>query len=178
MHTLMLDYKNTQRKSSPTETGLLLFGLLVITLAGLEFIFVSSELDALLEKKSVIERSSKPVIADTKLQTLNEQQIKSEMSHANVILAQLGLPWDILFHDIESLRGGRVALLAVEPNVEKRTVKISGEAKDFTAMLDYITLLQKKGSLERVYLQSHHIEQQIAEKPVRFVLKATWVIKP
>jgi hypothetical protein len=57
-------------------------------------------------------------------------------------------------------------------------VKINGEAKNFEAMLQYITQLEKREEFGPVYLQSHQIQQQDPDRPVRFSLLATWQEKP
>ena len=106
------------------------------------------------------------------------QQLRAEIKQANEVLAQLAMPWETLFKDVESSQRDHVALLSIEPDSEKRVIKIIGEAKDTDAMLGYIRLLQKKESLTDVYLQSHRVEQQTAEKPIRFALIASWVVKP
>jgi len=92
-----------------------------------------------------------------------------EIKHANEVLQQLTLPWGKLFQAMESSSGKQVALLAMEPDAEKQVVKISGEAKDIAAVLDYIRRLAAQQVFSSVYLQSHQIQQQDPEKPVRFV---------
>jgi hypothetical protein len=100
-----------------------------------------------------------------------------EVKHANEVLRQLSMPWDGLFHTVESAGGKDVALLALEPDTEKRLLKISGEAKNIAAMLDYIRKLEKRDLFGTVYLQSHHVQMQDPEKPVRFVLLAIWRVR-
>ncbi len=101
-----------------------------------------------------------------------------EVKHANEVLRQLTLPWDELFSAVESAAGKDVALLAMEPNAARHVVKISGEAKDMAALLNYVTQLEAQGVFGPVYLQSHQVQQQDPDKPVRFSLLATWREKP
>jgi Tfp pilus assembly protein PilN len=100
-----------------------------------------------------------------------------EVKRANEVLRQLSIPWGGLFQTLESAGGKDVALLALEPDTEKRLVKISGEAKSIAAMLDYIKQLENRDVLGTVYLQSHHVQLQDPEKPVRFELLAIWRVK-
>lgn len=178
MHALTLDYQTTQRSSTWSEKALLLIGLATTLLVGTHYLTVSAGIDELATTQSATEHAKKTPVSDSRLASLNEQQLRTEINQANVILAQLALPWEALFRDIESSQRNRVALLSIEPNTDKRTVKITGEAKDLAAMLSYTQFLQQKESLTGVYLQSHHVELQSAEKPVRFTLHAAWVIKP
>lgn len=97
-----------------------------------------------------------------------------EVTHANEVLHRLSLPWELLFRTVESAAGDGVTLLALEPDMEKRVVKISGEAKDFPAMLNYITQLEAKAVFGPVYLQSHEVQQQDPNRPVRFALLVVW----
>ncbi|HZW24341.1 MAG TPA: PilN domain-containing protein [Gallionella sp.] len=97
-----------------------------------------------------------------------------EVTHANEVLHRLSLPWELLFRTVESAAGDGVTLLALEPDMEKRVVKISGEAKDFSAMLNYITQLEAKTVFGPVYLQSHEVQQQDPNRPVRFALLVVW----
>ena len=55
---------------------------------------------------------------------------------------------------------------------------MTAEAKGKNAMLDYINRLQAAQSLQRVMLESHEVMSQVPEKPVRFVVTASWVATP
>lgn len=105
------------------------------------------------------------------------QKAHLEVKRASEVLAQLKLPWNELFVSVESAKLPDVALLAVESDTEKRRVKISAEAKDLPAMLDYLRFLQTQPTLSGVYLQSHQYQQQDPQHPVRFVLSADWAVR-
>lgn len=95
-----------------------------------------------------------------------------EVKHANEVLRQLGLSWERLFRAVESAGSKDVVLLDLEPDMEKRVMKISGEARNIPAMLAYITQLGEQDMFESVYLLSHQVQQQSQDKPVRFALVA------
>lgn len=97
-----------------------------------------------------------------------------EVKRANEVLRRLSLPWDSLFLTMESAAGEDVALLALEPDAEKQMVKVSGEARDFTAVLNYVTRLEAQEAFGQVYLQSHQVQLQDPQLPVRFALQAVW----
>lgn len=97
-----------------------------------------------------------------------------EVQQANEVLHRLSLPWGSLFLTMESAAGEEVALLALEPDAEKRVVKVSGEARDFTSLLNYVTRLEAQEAFGPVYLQSHQVQLQDPQQPVRFALQAVW----
>lgn len=97
-----------------------------------------------------------------------------EVSQAKSIVQELTLPWGRLFQAIESSGSKDVTLLALEPAPERAVVKIGGEAKNMPALLDYMRRLQDCDAFSAVYLQSHQVQLQDAQKPVRFVLLAKW----
>ena len=96
-----------------------------------------------------------------------------EVGRANEVVRQLTLPWEQLFLAVESAGSKQVALLALEPDMEKKLVKINGEARDLVVLLNYITSLEKQEVFGPVYLQSHQVQQD-AERAVRFALLAEW----
>jgi Tfp pilus assembly protein PilN len=114
----------------------------------------------------------------TNLSERHTAELAQEVDHANEVLRQLSVPWATLFEAIESSSGGKVTLLALEPDVGKHQVKINGETKTFKSLTQYLTRLQEQTVFGSVYLQSHQVQQQDADKPVRFSLLATWREQP
>lgn len=101
-----------------------------------------------------------------------------EIRHANEVLHQLGLPWERLFRAVEASGSKDVVLLALEPDMEKQVMKISGEAKNIPAMLGYVSQLGEQDMFASVYLQSHQVQQQSDDRPVRFALLAVLKVLP
>ena len=106
------------------------------------------------------------------------KELELEVRSANDVLRQLTLPWGKLFDAVEAAGGKDVALLALEPDLGKRTVKISGEARNLSAMLNYVTQLEAQGPFGTVYLQNHQVQRSDPEKPVQFTAIAAWEGKP
>ena len=171
MATLWLDY---QRDRPFLRAGLLLLvlalGASVVTAS--YYVELSDEAAGWEDKLERIERDrgSRPAVGAG----IRDGVDSPEVRRANEVLRQLSLPWELLFRTVESVAGDDVTLLALEPDMEKRVVKISGEAKDFPAMLNYITKLEAKEVFGPVYLQSHEVQQQDPNRPVRFVLQVVW----
>jgi hypothetical protein len=94
---------------------------------------------------------------------------------AQLALQRLSLRWNELFAALESTRPSGVALLAIEPDPGKSSLKLTAEAKTADDMLDYVERLQSAGGLADVVLASHQIKQGDPLQPLRFVVLASWV---
>ncbi len=90
-------------------------------------------------------------------------------------LRELQVPWATLFVALESVAGRNVALLSIEPSAQSQEVRITAEAKNSGAMLDFLEALRGQ-SLREVVLVSHQIQAQTPGTPVRFQARAQWVI--
>lgn len=97
-----------------------------------------------------------------------------EIRNANEVLRKLTIPWDSLFRALEWSSGQNVALLAIEPDAEKHQVKISGEAKDISALWNYMGHLEAQPAFRRVILRRHQVERRELTHPVRFALIVEW----
>lgn len=106
------------------------------------------------------------------------KELMREIELANDVVRQLTVPWGQLFESMESCNCKDVALLAVDPDGKKATVKISAEARTLGAMLDYVRHLEQQPAFTEVFLQSHQVQQQDPDRPVRFLLLATWSRMP
>jgi hypothetical protein len=96
-----------------------------------------------------------------------------------VVLAtrRLTTPWSLLLSDLEAAAtesGKDVALLEVLPDKNKRSLRVSGEARSLTHVLDYVSRLQSAESLMYPLLENHEIQESNRERPVRFVIVANW----
>lgn len=100
------------------------------------------------------------------------------VARSNEVAHELSRRWDRVFLALESAKAPDVALLAIEPDPRKGVLRVTAEAKGKNAMLDYVGRLQAAQSLQRVMLESHEVLSQVPEKPVRFVVTASWVATP
>lgn len=172
MNELQLDYQNI-RALPWGGILLLIFALAILVTTGVHYQNLSAQTALLETRAEKIERAAKKQFPRGR----SSDGMAKEVKRANEVLRQLSLPWGNLFQTIESASTKNVALLALEPDTEKRQVKISGEAKNIESMLDYIKKLENREVFGTVYLQSHHVQLQDPEKPVRFVLQAIWKAK-
>ena len=89
---------------------------------------------------------------------------------------QLRRPWERLFAMLEAMPRDDIALLTLTPDARKGQVRISAEARDLEAMLDFHRRLEASDELSDVSLLSHEIVANVPEHPVQFNLSATWEI--
>lgn len=101
-----------------------------------------------------------------------------ELRSAELAVQRLALPWDQLFGRVEAAAYERVALLAIEPDVGKHELSISGEALDYLAVLTYVARLSEPGVLKDVHLVRHEVRQDDPRQPLRFTVAARWSATP
>lgn len=90
----------------------------------------------------------------------------------------LQIPWSDLLITIESARHSAVALLALEPSTHDGSLRLTAEARDPKAMLEYLQALQADTRLSQVILVSHQVQTQVAGSPVRFQIRSAWGSMP
>lgn len=92
----------------------------------------------------------------------------------NMAIMQLNLPWDEFLSAIERNLSGNVALLGIEPNAEKQTVRIEGEAKAADDMIDFVEQLGQDPFFQAASLLRHQINDSDRNRPYRFTMEAAW----
>lgn len=174
MRALALDFKQTPRRWSLPGLALLVLGAIVLGTVANEERNLAGQIELAESRLAVLAKRGKikPALP------VDATALQLEIRQANEVLQQLALPWDRLFKAVESNSEQEIALLSIQPDVGKRNVRIGGEAKNFDALLAYITRLEQSEILSQVYLTSHEVRIQDAEKPVRFALVANWVVRP
>ena len=100
-----------------------------------------------------------------------------EYESARATVRRLSTPWGRLFQTLEAAHMDRVALLGIEPDAEAGTVSLSGEAKDYLAVLSYVATLEERKELARVHLARHEIKQSARERTVSFTITASWQVR-
>jgi len=164
-----LDYQRAPGGFPWAGLALLAMALALLAWIGSDYLGLTGQA-AKLEAKAVQIAQANPKLRKEKLSVAEMRDRAQEVKRANEVLRRLTLPWERLFQAVESSSGKEVALLTIDPDMEKGAVKISGEAKNMVAALEYIQKLEKQEMFGTVYLQSHQIQLRDPEKPVRFSL--------
>ena len=174
LRALNLDFKQTPRHWSVPGLLLLVVGAVLLAYMVKVEHSLTGQIELVEARMEVLAKRGKIMPA----QPVDAQALQQEIRQANEILQQLSLPWDALFKAVETTSEKQIALLSIQPDVGKHIVRISGEAKNFDALLAYMTRLEHSKILNHVYLTSHEVRSQDAEKPVRFSLLANWAVQP
>jgi len=176
MRVLDLDFRRINRRASWAGIALLVAALAGAVVSGDQYLQQAEQLVAAQAslRDSTAATRKKPVAA---IASIDSQTLAAELKHANEIVHQLTLPWGELFASAESAGTPDVALLSIESDTDNRRVKISGEAKNLESILAYLRYLETRPVLVGVYLQSHELQKQDAEQPVRFVVSADWKVR-
>lgn len=174
MRALTLDFVHTSRRTPWIGVVVLLLGALAVGAAANQERALSGQIELASARLAAISKGgqAKPV------QPVDAQAQQIEIRNANEILQQLALPWSDLFKVVETANEKEIALLSIQPDAGKRVLRLSGEAKNFEALLAYIARLEQTPMLSQVYLSNHEVRLQDPQKPVRFALVASWTVQP
>lgn len=175
MRALHLDYQRTYRAMPWLGLAILLLALCAWAAVGWRYGEKSREarsweqqadvLSALLARRSPAARPQSPQAAGALL---------LEVKQANQVVRALAVPWTPLFDAVDSAGAPGIALLALEPDARKGTVRIIGEARDLEVLLAYVDQLAQREVFASVLLERHQVQRDVAEKPLRFSLVARW----
>jgi Tfp pilus assembly protein PilN len=99
---------------------------------------------------------------------------EAQANAVNAAVLQLNLPWRALHDAVQAGTPANIALLALEPDARKNTVRITAEAKSSDDMIAYVEQLQKGDWFSAVSLTRHEINEQDSNRPIRFQLDARW----
>jgi hypothetical protein len=173
MSELHLDYQ----KNAPFPwLGVCLLGVMAIVAITVAIYLANlqKQADVLQAKLDRVSVKNAARAAANPSRPVGKVDLAQEIKSANEVLHQLSVPWDELFKAVESSSGSHITLLALEPDFERKQVKIGGEANSYKTIMKYITELEKQEVFGAVYLQNHDIRQDDPDMPVRFSLLANW----
>lgn len=161
---LLLEY---QQKPRSAWVGWALLGMALLLAVD-----VSVRKDEAEEQLAVWRSPQKPV-ATADARTAGSTT-EGQMQQALVVVEQLALPWSPLFSAIERAHTETVALLAVQPDAQRRSVTIIGEAKGYEDVLAYVARLREEARLKNVYLVGNEVREDQPQRPVAFTVSADW----
>jgi hypothetical protein len=117
-------------------------------------------------------RASAPPVVQVALRPPPVPQAQAEA--VNATIEQLNLPWRALHDAVQAATPPTVALLALEPDAKKHTLRITAETKGSDDMVDYVRSLQEQPGFAGVTLVRHEINDQDPNHPIRFQVDAQW----
>jgi Tfp pilus assembly protein PilN len=156
------------RSRSP-RAGWVLLGLALFAVfdAGLSYRQLSN--DAAVAQRQLARHSGRTPTSATRAEKADEA-----LHEADRVARSLMRPWDSLFRTLEQATDERVALLALQPDARKGEISISGEAKDYDAVLAFVTRLDERKTLRDVHLVRHEVREDDPQHPMYFSILANW----
>jgi len=160
-------------RTPPRMLALLAGALVTCTLAGVhgwDYLEQQRELDALRAALAARVAAPPPVAQAARKVVVPEQQANA----VNEAVMQLNLPWRDLYDTVRAATPASVALLALEPDAKRRTVRLTAEAKTSDDMFAYVARLQEQAWFTSVVLTRHEVAEQDPNRPLRFQVSAQW----
>jgi hypothetical protein len=157
------------RRNAPMGWLLLAVGLVIATVAGVQFRSAHAERLARAGDLVAIRGKDIAFVPEGAGPAADPRAAKA----AAGVARDLQVPWSELLTALENVQARDVALLAVEPSPTRHSVRITAEAKNADAMFAYIEALHGD-SFPEENLTSHQVQTQTPGSPVRFVVQARW----
>lgn len=103
------------------------------------------------------------------------QYSEKDFEEAKQIINRLSMPWEAFFAGLESISSKKVAILSIEPDMKTGVLQLEGEAKDYPAVLTFISQLRTTQPFAEVFLTHHEFKRDDPQQPVAFTLSMHWV---
>jgi hypothetical protein len=167
---VMLDFAGPRVRTTLPGVVLLIVGFGAVTTACLQYRAVEARKAGLeLRLAASLRHSSRDPASSARTLRLNED--------AGKVASELGTPWTAVLSDLEMASqgsAGGISVLSIEPDHDKRRVRINGESRDLAVALAYLGKLQASHSLRYPMLDSHEVVADNKDHPVRFAMTAEW----
>lgn len=139
-----------------------------LLLAALQAIRNQRELHMLLSQQEVMQQKIVNYSTKQKGEAVQSLQLTATQVRAySAAIRQLNMPWQHIFSDLERFTPQDVALIHIESDAQRATIKLQAEAKTLTSLLTYATNLQQQGIFGHITYSKHETNEQDANKPVR-----------
>ncbi len=181
MRRLRLRFPDSGQQDRRIDFALLLLGVLVLLVVFYQFRQASEEVNYWNNRVEHLEKQHQPKVTHrTRSSSRNRerefsQEIRKEIIQANAILGEINLPWEALFDSLEHAANEDVALLTLQPSIGSQLLRIGGEARDMSVLLDFVEALERELIFENAHLVNYKINQDSLYKPIVFLLSASWV---
>jgi Tfp pilus assembly protein PilN len=99
---------------------------------------------------------------------------EAQAAAVNAAILQLNLPWRQLQDAVAAANSPSVALLALDPDPRKQTLRITAEAKNSDDMVGYVEQLKQQEFFAGAALLRHETNEQDPNRPLRFQVEVQW----
>ncbi|MDB6092372.1 MAG: uncharacterized protein JWN85_5156 [Gammaproteobacteria bacterium] len=164
-----LDFAGPRVRTTLPGVLLLVMGVGATTLVCLDYRAIEAHKAGLeLKLATSLRHSTRDPVSSARALRLTED--------AGKVATELETPWTAVLSDLEvaSQAEGGISVLSIEPDHDKRRVRINGESRDLAVALAYLGKLQTSRSLRYPMLDSHEVVADNKDHPVRFAMTAEW----
>lgn len=101
-----------------------------------------------------------------------KERLDQEAKIIDAAVRQLTLPWAQMIEAVEAASTSDVVVLQMQPEAQRRTLRLTAEAKNGEAMIRYVRRLGENRVLSGVYLASHQVQLEDPARPIQFSVQA------
>jgi hypothetical protein len=174
MRRLELDFHRRARAAHWLRVGLLALGVVLAGASLLRFQALNRELGVWESKLDDMSQLARRKTVSLGVGPRDGKAPPEEIRRANVVLEQMTVPWGVLFSELEATSDNDLALLAIQPDVASRQVRVTGVATSLAAVTRFVTRLEAQPHLTGVYLVEHALSAASPRRPVTFSIVASW----
>lgn len=164
---LELDYIAAPSRRVWPGALLLAASLVLAGVLGVRYHDVQLELQRLETAGGLIDMERRP------MRVIPRERLEEETRSAEAVVRQLTLPWASLVATIEESATQNVAILQLQPDAQQRLLRLTAEARDQEAMLDYLRRLVAAPALADVHVVSHQVQSEDPRRPIQFAVQAS-----
>ena len=174
MALLEIDFAHPRRRLRAGELAVLAIGIAAAAAAGWQYTVLAAERTRLEAALGEAERFTRREIRTPTGSGPDAKALAADVARANAVAARLSVPWETLFADLEASSGQSITLLGFEPEADARRLRITGEARRFEDITQYLRVLEGTQAFQNVFLTTH----EVRDRAVAFTLTADWVRTP
>jgi Tfp pilus assembly protein PilN len=176
LRTIRLDHAAMVWQSQRMALALLVLGAVCTALAMVLLYLVNAKVVAAQTDISRLQQTVMPP-AEVRSSAQLDARKRVEITAARTALAELAMPWEVLFKTLEGLKLPGVRLVSIEPDAKQGKVRITARANDTATMLAYVNALEALLMLRNVFLLTHESDPDNGELPVSFNVEAMWEVQ-
>ena len=160
---LELDYIAPPRRSHALGIAVLAFSIISAFVLLERYRNIRLEIAQLEAAEAMLPAERKPVA---------RKNVDAELKTAEAVLRQLALPWAAMVRAVEGAARPDIALLQVQPDASQGQLRLTAEAPNEKAMLEYMARLAAAPVLSGVYIASHQVMLEEPRRPIQFTVLA------
>lgn len=107
-----------------------------------------------------------------------KERLDEQVKNTEAVVRQLALPWALLIYALEEAATRDVAILQLQPDAQQRLLRITAEARDKEAMLEYLRRLMAAKAFFNVHLLNHQVQIEDPQRPIQFSVQTSFRVTP